>query len=55
MAVYRSGLPVGVCIESASPHEVTLVDSTLVQMVVPDAPQNLIGDAHMIQISWTPN
>ena len=41
----RSGLPVGVCIESASPHEVTLVDSTLVQMVVPDAPQNLIGDA----------
>jgi transposase len=33
------------CIESASPHEVTLVDSTLVQMVVPDAPQNLIGDA----------
>jgi transposase len=41
----RSGLPVAVCIESASPHEVTLVDSTLVQMVVPDAPQNLIGDA----------
>jgi transposase len=28
----RSGLPVAVCIESASPHEVTLVDSTLVQM-----------------------
>lgn len=41
----RFGLPVAVCIESASPNEVTLVDSTLVQMVVPDAPQNLIGDA----------
>jgi len=46
MAVADShGLPVGICIESASPHEVKLVDSTLVQMVVPDAPHNLIGDA----------
>jgi transposase len=41
----RSGLPVAVCIESASPHEVKLVESTLVEMVVPEAPQNLIGDA----------
>jgi hypothetical protein len=41
----RSGLPVAVCIESASPHEVKLVASTLVEMVVPEAPQNLIGDA----------
>jgi transposase len=40
----RSGLPVAVYIESASPHEVKLVDSTLVQMVVPEAPQNLVGD-----------
>src|SRR5215472_8717023 len=40
----RSGLPVAVCIESATPHEVKLVESTLVQMVVPEAPQNLIGD-----------
>ena len=40
----RSGLPVAVCIESASPHEVKLVDSTLVEMVVSEAPQNLIGD-----------
>ena len=40
----RSGLPVAVCIESASPHEVKLVESTLVEMVVPEAPQNLIGD-----------
>ena len=36
---------VGACIESASPHEVKLVESTLVQMVVPYAPHNLIGDA----------
>ena len=41
----RAGLPVAVCIESASPHEVKLVDSTLVEMVVPEAPQNLIGAA----------
>jgi transposase len=40
----RSGLPVAVYIESATPHEVKLVESTLVQMVVPEAPQNLIGD-----------
>jgi transposase len=40
----RSGLPVSVCVESATPHEVTLATSTLLQMVVPDAPQNLIGD-----------
>lgn len=40
----RHGLPVSVCIESATPHEVTLATSTLLQMVVPDSPQNLIGD-----------
>lgn len=40
----RNGLPVSDCTESATPHEVTLVMSTLLQMVVPDAPQNLIGD-----------
>ena len=45
MAVADShGLPVGLCIESASPHEVKLVDSTLVAMVIPEAPQNLVGD-----------
>ena len=38
------GLPVAVCVESATPHEVTLAESTLVQMVVPEAPENLIGD-----------
>jgi transposase len=40
----RNGLPVSVCAKSATPHEVTLAISTLLQMVVPDAPQNLIGD-----------
>lgn len=40
----RHGLPVSVCVENAAPHEVTLATSTLLQMVVPDAPQNLIGD-----------
>jgi hypothetical protein len=38
------GLPVGLSIESASPHEVNLVDSTLVEMVIAEAPQNLVGD-----------
>ena len=40
----RDELPVSVCAESATPHEVRLAMSTLLQMVVPDAPQNLIGD-----------
>jgi transposase len=45
MAVADShGLPIGLCIENASPHEVTLVDSTLVEIVIPEAPQNLVGD-----------
>jgi transposase len=38
------GLPVAVAIESATPHEVTLTESTLLQIVIPDPPQNLIGD-----------
>jgi len=38
------GLPVAVCVESATPHEVKLATSTHVQMIVPEAPQNLIGD-----------
>lgn len=40
----RHGLPVSVCVESATPHEVKLATSTLVQMIVSEAPQNLIGD-----------
>jgi len=35
---------VGVYIESASPHEVKLVENTLDAMVVPFAPSVLIGD-----------
>jgi hypothetical protein len=38
----RNGLPVSICVESATPHEVKLATSTLVQMVVPDPPQHLI-------------
>jgi len=38
------GLPVAVFVESATPHEVKLAESTLVQMVIPEPPQNLIGD-----------
>ena len=46
MAVADShGLPVALLIESASPHEVKLAESTLLQMVLREAPQNLIGDA----------
>jgi len=40
----RNGLPVSICVDSATPHEVRLAMSTLLQMVVADAPQNLIGD-----------
>jgi predicted methyltransferase len=40
----RNGPPVSVCAESATPHEVTLAVPTLLQMVVPDASRNLIGD-----------
>ena len=40
----RNGLPVSVCAESATPPEVTLATSTLLRTVVPEAPQNLIGD-----------
>jgi len=40
----RNGLPLAVAVESATPHEVKLAESTLVQMIIPEAPQNLIGD-----------
>src|SRR5260370_34692253 len=38
------GLPVGLWIENASPHHVKLVDSTLVEFVIPEAPPNLVAD-----------
>jgi transposase len=40
----RSGLPVAICIESASPHEVTLVEPLLDEMLFTDEPERLIGD-----------
>jgi transposase len=39
-----SGLPLSVHVESASPHEVTLVQPTLQARFVEAAPQRLIGD-----------
>jgi hypothetical protein len=39
----RRGLPVAVHIESATPHEVTLVHATLVQRFVKPFPVRLIG------------
>jgi IS5 family transposase len=40
----RAGLPLTVCVTSASPHEVTLVGPTPEQRLIPDQPQRLIGD-----------
>ena len=40
----RHGLPVAVYVEGATPHEVKLAVPTLVEMVIPEAPQNLVGD-----------
>ncbi len=45
MAVADSaGLPVAVCAESATPHEVKLVQQTLAEMFVAEPLQRLIGD-----------
>jgi hypothetical protein len=44
---YRDhGLRVGLCIESASAHEVKLVKFTLVEMVIQEAPEYLIGNGN---------
>ncbi len=40
----RAGLPIAIHLESASPHEVTLVAATLASRFVADKPQRLIGD-----------
>ncbi len=40
----RHGLPLAVWIESASPHEVKLVESTLEQQLTLGSPLKLIGD-----------
>lgn len=40
----RAGLPLALSAYSASPHEVTLVESTLDDLLVDETPQRLIGD-----------
>jgi transposase len=40
----RQGLPIAVYVESATPHEVTLVRATLAQRFVRSLPTRLIGD-----------
>ena len=45
MAVADSaGLPLAICVTSASPHEVTLVETTLQHSFVTEKPQRLIAD-----------
>ena len=41
----RHGLPVAVHVESATPHEVTLVKATIAQRLVLKRPAHLVGDA----------
>ena len=40
----RHGLPVGICVASASPHETKLVETTLEQRFTREAPALMIGD-----------
>ena len=40
----RSGFPIALYVESASPHEVTLVEDTLKAKFVDEKPRRLIGD-----------
>lgn len=40
----RHGLPVAIWVGSASPHEITLVEPTLDQLLTPRAPVRLLGD-----------
>ncbi len=40
----RTGLPIAISIGSASPHEVTLVETTLEARFTEDQPERLIGD-----------
>jgi hypothetical protein len=45
MAVADShGIPIAIHAGSASPHEVTLVEETLEQNLLSNAPERLIGD-----------
>ncbi len=40
----RHGLPVAICVASASPHETQLVEATLTQRFVKALPERMIGD-----------
>ena len=40
----RAGIPIAVSVGSASPHEVTLVETTLAAGFIPARPRRLIGD-----------
>jgi transposase len=40
----RAGLPLAIWVDSASPHEVTLVETTLDQSFLNELPLRLIGD-----------
>jgi transposase len=40
----RSGLPIAISVGSASPHEVTLVETTLAARFTEQPPERLIGD-----------
>ena len=40
----RHGLPISICMESATPHEVRLVQQTLAEIFVEEPIQRLIGD-----------
>jgi hypothetical protein len=40
----RSGFPLAVYAASATPHEVTLVQATLAQVLTAEGPERLIGD-----------
>jgi transposase len=42
--VDRKGLPVAITVDSASPHEVTLVEATLEDRFTELSPERLIGD-----------
>lgn len=45
MAIADShGIPIAIHTTSASPHEVTLVEDTLEQNLLPDDPKRIIGD-----------
>lgn len=44
-AADSGGLPVAVCAESATPHEVTLVQQTLSEIFVVEPIERLIGDS----------